>query len=86
MGKHKQSSGTRKSETIKVSKRIRANINIYKSQSYCHFTDLVKDKSVSMNLESVKRLCKALPKILKSMENMQQGNNSSSSSSASESD
>ena len=85
MAKQKQNSGSRKGEAFKVSKRIRANTNIYKNRSYCHFSDLVKDKSVSMNLESVKKLSKALPKILKSMETMEQTNNSSSSS-ASESE
>lgn len=84
MGKPKHSAG-HKGEAFKISKRIRANINVYKNHSYCHFSDVAKDKSISMNLESVKKLCKVLPKILKSMAQMEENVNSSSSC-ASESD
>jgi len=83
MGKQKHNSGS-KEETIKVSKRIRANVNLYKNRSYCHLSDMMKNKSISLNLESIKKLCKALPKIVKSMEALEQNNSSSSSGSDSD--
>jgi len=83
MAKSKKS---KNSEAIKVSKRIRVNVSMYKHRAYCHLTDLVKAKSVSFNTESIKKLGKALPKIVKSMENLESKENDSSSSSASESD
>jgi len=83
MGKSKKN---KNSEAIKVSKRIRVNVSLYKHRAYCHLTDSVKDKSVSLNMESIKKLGKALPKIVKSMGNLESKENDSSSSSASDSD
>lgn len=89
MGKSKQDTKNRKKskgDMVKVSKRLKANINLYKGQSYCHLTDIVKDKSISMSLDSIKSLCKAIPKIVKTMQKIETEVPSSSSSSESESE
>jgi len=62
MGKTKE--GRR---VFKITKDLHVTINTYNGKAYSHMTDLKKNKTISLNLETIEKFRKAIPKVLKAM-------------------
>jgi len=73
--------GKSKEGVIKVSDRLKLKINLHKKKPYCHLQDRVKDKSLTLSLDSLKKVVKHLPKIINLMESLEDTSDSSSSAS-----
>ena len=87
MGKKSKDSKSKKGEEkVKIDKRFKAALNTYKSKVYCHLTDGVKGKSVSLSKEAIKKLLKKLPDIVEKMNAMDKDHGSDDDSSSSDSD
>lgn len=86
MGKKKDSSAKQDERTMKITKRFRAVLNPYNKKAYCHITDRVKGKSVSLTTEVMKKMSKKMPDIIEAMKKMDKSESDDEGSSSSDSD